>query len=193
MSNQVRLQNKIGRTSLVGQIVKLAPNSTRAYVLADISDPDAIGTCADSVPNNYWGLVNLLNTVNYNDVIATVRTITNSTTETVIDYCIVCDSPSPIYIYLLNATGSGRRREILNIGIGTVTIVPSGDPSDPSSQDFIDGATSITINQWDVLIIKDLTTGLWKILQSSWHAGIVTLGDTPPNNPGMNDIWVDTG
>jgi hypothetical protein len=61
MSNQIRLQNLIGRTSLVGQIVKLAPGSTRAYVLADTPDPDAIGTVAESVPNKYWGLVNLIN------------------------------------------------------------------------------------------------------------------------------------
>lgn len=61
--NQVRLQNKEGKISLVGEIVKLAPNSTKAYVLADTPDPDAIGTVAESVPNGYWGLVDLINSV----------------------------------------------------------------------------------------------------------------------------------
>jgi hypothetical protein len=74
---QVRLQNKIGRTSLVGQIVKLAPQSNTAYILADTPDKDAIGTVAESVPNKYWGLVNLINTPDWDDIL-NKPAITNS-------------------------------------------------------------------------------------------------------------------
>jgi hypothetical protein len=60
---QVRLQNKIGRTALVGQVVKLAPDSTTAFILANTPDPDAIGTVSQPIQSNYWGLIDLINTV----------------------------------------------------------------------------------------------------------------------------------
>lgn len=60
---QIRLQNKTGKTSLVGQIVKSHPTDKKAYISADTPDKDAIGTVGQSVPNGYWGLVDLINTV----------------------------------------------------------------------------------------------------------------------------------
>ena len=189
---QIRLKNRIGKTALIGWVVKSHPTDKKAYILADTPDPDAIGTVAEQTVNNYWGLVNLLNTVNYNDVIATVRTITGDSTELLSDYGIVCDSSSPMNFYLLDATGGGRRREVINIGEGAVNIISAGDPSDPSLQDLIDGETSITINQWDVLTLKDLSVNFWKIIQSSGHVGLVSVSGSPPDNPTINDIWVDT-
>lgn len=163
--NQVRLQNAIGRTSLLGQIVKLAPGSTKAYILANTPDPDAIGTVAESVPNRYWGLVNLINTVADNDVENPFsRTVYTSTTELDTDHSIVINSLYTSYVYLLDATGSNRVREIINIGVGDIIVVPAGDPSDPSSLDRIDDETTQTVSQWECMVIKDIATNFWKII-----------------------------
>lgn len=66
---QLRLKNASGRTSKVGQQVKLAPNSKTSFVIAELGDFGVIGTVAQSCPNGYSGLINLIGHVNYNDII----------------------------------------------------------------------------------------------------------------------------
>jgi hypothetical protein len=162
---QVLLQNLIGRTSLVGWVVKSHPTNRRAYILADSPDADAIGTVAQSVPSGYWGLVNLINTVNFNDVIVTPRTgLTASTTEQTSDSYVEFNSSTTVYYYLLDSTGSGRIRNIANIGAGKVIVIPAGDPSDPSNIDLIDNETTQTIDQWENMEIIDSKLNNWKII-----------------------------
>lgn len=82
---QVRLRNHIGKTSLVGQIVKLDPKDSTSYVLAELTDIGVIGTVATSVPNNYRGLVNRINTVDWSDIVNKVESsVTKESVEAVL-------------------------------------------------------------------------------------------------------------
>jgi hypothetical protein len=162
---QIRLQNLTGRISLVGAIVKSHPTNPRAYILADTPDKDAIGTVHQSVSNGYWGLVNLINTVDDSDIVAVPRSgLSSSITELTTDSIVVFNSSTTVYYYLLDATGSGRIRNIANIGVGQVVVIPAGDPSDPSAIDYIDDETTQTVSQWDSMQIIDYYVNRWKIL-----------------------------
>lgn len=154
---QVRLQNLIGRTSLVGQIVKMVPGNPKAYKLADLTDHEAIGTVAQSVPFRNYGLVNLINTVAWSDVgNPPSRIVTDDTTELTTDYNITCNKATAMEVTLLAATGSNRVREIANIGVGDVTVTSDGT-------DTIDDETSQTVSWWENMVIHDYELGKWKI------------------------------
>lgn len=58
--SQVRLQNKTGGTSKIGNQVKLVTGSHSAFVNADFWDTGIIGTVAQSVPNGNTCLIDLL-------------------------------------------------------------------------------------------------------------------------------------
>ena len=155
---QIRLRNHIGRTSLQRQIVRLDPKDLGSYILASVTDKDVIGTVAQSVPNNYYGLVNLINTF-----APPTRIVTSDTTEQASDYTIMCDSDTDMIVYLLPASKTNRVIEISNIGAGSVTVVTHGDPSDPSSLDTIDGETTQIVSTNGSMSIKDYGIGTWKI------------------------------
>ena len=67
--SQVSLQNRDSKVLKSGDYVKFAPNTRTACVFALIGDSNIIGSCAEQIYPGKWGLVNLLNTVNYNDLI----------------------------------------------------------------------------------------------------------------------------
>lgn len=67
--SQVSLQNRDSKVLKTGDYVKFAPNTRTACVFALIGDSNIIGTCAEQIYPGRWGLVNLLNTVEYSEVI----------------------------------------------------------------------------------------------------------------------------
>ena len=66
---QVRYSNNTGRTSKVGALVKLNPKNPKGFISAEPGDIGIIGTVAEKVPNNNSALINLINTVSYDDII----------------------------------------------------------------------------------------------------------------------------
>jgi hypothetical protein len=78
--SQVRLKNSTGGTSKIGSLVKLSPNSTTAFMYANLGDSAIIGTISESVPNGNSCLINQINTVDWKDVMnkGTVGTTTSS-------------------------------------------------------------------------------------------------------------------
>ena len=66
---QLRLKNSSGRTSIIGQQVKLSPTSSSCYVTASLGDSGIIGTVAEFTPNGNSGLINLINTTTVNNII----------------------------------------------------------------------------------------------------------------------------
>jgi hypothetical protein len=66
---QLSLKNVSGKTLPIGQMIKLAPNSNNSFVIAQLGDYGVIGTTAQSSVSGNFCLVNLINTVQWNDVI----------------------------------------------------------------------------------------------------------------------------
>lgn len=66
---QIRLRNKTGRIVLAGRLVRIHPQYKNSFLLADITDSGIIGTTAEKVSSGSYCLINLMNTVDWDDVI----------------------------------------------------------------------------------------------------------------------------
>ena len=68
---QVLLKNAEGNQVAKGVLVKFVKGRTDSFILASVGDLAIVGTTANVIPNNSKGLVNLLNTVDWADVMNT--------------------------------------------------------------------------------------------------------------------------
>ena len=88
--------------------------------------------------------------VDSNQVIYTIVPKTDTYTATVNDHVIICNKGTAMTINLLTAVGnSGLMIRIKSIGAGVVTV-------DGNASETIDGETTQTVNQYDLLeIVSD--------------------------------------
>ena len=75
------------------------------------------------------------------------------------DTVIVCDSVTPITVYLRCALATWSMIIIKNINIGNVTVIGCGSPPDT-----IDDEDYQTLSQWSAMQIIDYITGKWIIV-----------------------------
>jgi hypothetical protein len=66
---QLSLVNRSGKTIITGDYVKFYPNSRDSFVFADIGDANIIGQAAQTVSSGARCLINLLNTVDYTNLL----------------------------------------------------------------------------------------------------------------------------
>jgi len=85
-----------------------------------------------------------------------IRVVTDTTAELASDGMIVCNKSTAMTINLLPAIGSGRTRQVANMGIGTVTV--EGDAGDT-----ISGELNQSVYTGSCLDILDYATGKWII------------------------------
>jgi hypothetical protein len=64
---QVRLKNLSKAAIAKGQQVRLVTGRTDSFYIASIGDT-IVGTSAEVIQANTWGMVNLLNTVDWSDI-----------------------------------------------------------------------------------------------------------------------------
>jgi hypothetical protein len=77
--NQVLLKNVSGKPVAKGQQVKLVVGRKDSFLLASLGDI-VLGTTAQAVGNNASCLVNLLGTVNWDDIVGKPSTFASSNT-----------------------------------------------------------------------------------------------------------------
>lgn len=131
--SQVSLQNRDSKVLKTGDYVKFAPNTRTACVFALIGESGIIGTCAEQIYPGKWGLVNLLNTVAWADVIDVPSVSglgeefeTVSKNLKTYPYSITCNGDDIDYITYNN--GVSQIIKTFNYTLGVLTsIVLSGD------------------------------------------------------------------
>lgn len=62
---QIRLQNKTGRRVTDGELVRLFPRTTTAFIVAKLNEFGIIGTVSGTIETGQVGNINLINTVEY--------------------------------------------------------------------------------------------------------------------------------
>lgn len=66
---QARLYNQSGKTIKAGDIVRLDIKNKNSIVVASLTDYGIIGTASAKILSGQFGLVNLINNINWNDII----------------------------------------------------------------------------------------------------------------------------
>jgi hypothetical protein len=158
--SQVTLVNKSGIVIKAGDFVKInrADPDLLSFLYAEYYEADVMGTAAADCAPNKKCVINLFNTVTWGDEGNTsTRTVTETTTELITDYTIICDSVIAMTVNLLPATGSGRIRQMGNINTGDVSV--EGD-----SGDTINDELNQTVSKDDCMSIKDYGVGKWIII-----------------------------
>jgi hypothetical protein len=79
--NQVSLKNVSGKPVTKGQQVRLVNGRKDSFLVASLGDT-VIGTTAQAVGNNASCLINLLGTVDWNDITGKPATFASSSTST---------------------------------------------------------------------------------------------------------------
>ena len=67
--SQVRLFNATGRAVLAGEMVRMIPSSTTSFTVAQINDFGIFGSVSAIIQKNQYGLINLIGSVNWSNVI----------------------------------------------------------------------------------------------------------------------------
>jgi hypothetical protein len=75
------------------------------------------------------------------------------------DWLIICNSISPISIFLLPSLGNGQTFKIKNVNTGVVTVY--GDVT--GTPDLIDGDASFPMIQWDMYNFSDYAVNNWAV------------------------------
>ena len=65
---QVRLRNNTNKWTTVGQLVRIDPNNSRAFLLAELTDSNIVGTTTEKVPPRHFCLINTINTINWDNI-----------------------------------------------------------------------------------------------------------------------------
>jgi hypothetical protein len=174
---QISLVNRSTKAIKVGDYVKLHPTFKDAFVFADYWDRELIGNATQQVAPGRRCVINLLNTVSWEELIgspatfppsshthlfseignASSRVVTDTTTELTTDNLIVCNKAAAMTVNLLAATGSNRIRQIASINDGPVTVTPNG-------ADTIDGEASQIVYKNSCMDIKDYVANKWVII-----------------------------
>ena len=67
----VRLKNNSGRRVTDGELVRLFPGTTDSFIVAKLSEFGIIGTVSGTILTGQVGTINLINTVEYDNIIDT--------------------------------------------------------------------------------------------------------------------------
>jgi hypothetical protein len=85
--------------------------------------------------------------------------VTGNYTVQTTDWLIICNSTSPISIFLLPSLGNGQTYKIKNINTGAVTVY--GDTT--GTPDLIDGDATFPMIQWDLYEFSDYAVNKWAV------------------------------
>ena len=66
---QVRLQNRTGRRVIDGELVRLFPGTTTAFIVANLNEFGIIGSVSGIIDTGQVGNINLINTVEYSKIL----------------------------------------------------------------------------------------------------------------------------
>jgi len=66
---QVRLKNNTGRRVTDGEVVRIYPNTSDAFIVAKLTEFGIIGTVSGTIESGQYGTINLINTIDYSKLL----------------------------------------------------------------------------------------------------------------------------